>query len=470
MFPHSSENPVDSLPPTITALTPRDGAGHQFVCYADSCSGVAGEPEEANFARVNAILAQLRPQPQFICFPGDEIIGLSTDEETLRNQWRYWFEREMHWLDRAKIPLYHTTGNHTAYDPASERVFREILAHLPRNGPPGQEGLTYFIRRDDLLLVFVNTLWSGRGGEGYVENTWLDQTLSDHADARYRLVFGHHPVHPVEGHLGPHELGIVPEDGREFWDVLVRHRVLAYVCSHLLTFDVQVHQGVLQVLTGGAGRTRGSLHCVQAALDSVGLRYQVLDTTGAIKAWLEWPPQLPSSESWVPFRHADNFQKLPGELDGTDSGKFMVAWSFSGLAGSSCDGEAQTLLSGWDDRPVPAPVWIGLLGRQLRVAVLLSNAPGRSPGYWLGPSLSPNEPFTVQIAFHTGMGPGGVLWRKKDEDSWSSLASASSHGLERLPWPTCWSTGHGQRGTTDRPFRGRELRVTWHAQAQQLDP
>lgn len=261
----------------------------------------------------------------------------------------------------------------------------------------------------------------------------------------------------------------MPEDGREFWDVLVRHRVLAYVCSHLLTFDVQVHQGVLQVLTGGAGRTRGSRHCVQAALDSDRLRYQVLDTTGAIKAWLEWPPHLPPSESWVPFCPADEFQKLPGDMDGTDSSEFMVVWCFSGITGPSRHGEAQTLLSGWDDRPVPAPVWIGLLGRQRRVVVLLSRAPGRSPGYWLGPSLSPNEPFTVQLAFHTGMGPGGVLWRRKDEDSWSSLPSAAPHGLERLPWPSYWSIGHGQRGTTDQPFRGRELRVNWHAHAQQLD-
>ncbi len=67
-----------------------------------------------------------------------------------------------------------------------------------------------------------------------MENTWLNQTLSDHADARYRLVFGHHPVHPVKGHFGPHELGIVPEDGREFRDVLARHRVLAYVCGRRL--------------------------------------------------------------------------------------------------------------------------------------------------------------------------------------------------------------------------------------------
>lgn len=457
------------LPSTITALTPRDGAGHQFICYADSCSGVPGTLEEAAFARVNGVLARLRPQPQFICFPGDEIIGLSTDEETLREQWRYWFRREMSWLDRDRIPLYHTTGNHTAYDPESERVFREVLAHLPRNGPPGQEGLAYFVRRDDLLLVFINTLWSGLGGEGHVENSWLDQTLSDHADARYRLVLGHHPVHPVNGRVGPHELGITPGDGRKLWDVLVKHRVLAYFCSHLLTFDVQVHQGVLQVVTGGAGRTRGLLHCVQAAIDSDGLRYQVLDSSGAIEAWLEWPPQFPSSESWVPFGSSNELQKLPGDTDSTDSDKSMVVWCFSGINGPSGNGGAQTLLAGWDDRPVPAPFWIGLLGRECRLAVLLSRDSGRSPGYWLGPSLHTNEPFTFQLAIHTGMGPGGVLWRRDDGDSWSSLPSASSQAPKRLVWPIRWGIGHDQRGPLDRPFRGRELRVIWHAEFLQFD-
>src|SRR3546814_3940631 len=84
----------------------------------------------------------------------------------------------------------------------SERVFAEVMAHLPRNGPPGQEGLSYWVRRGDLLMVFVHTLWSGLGGEGHVETEWLDATLAAHADARTKLVIGHHPVFPVNGFGG----------------------------------------------------------------------------------------------------------------------------------------------------------------------------------------------------------------------------------------------------------------------------
>ena len=189
--------------PSIPALLPLDGVGHQFVCYADSCSGVPGALHERTFASVNAVVAQLTPQPEFICFPGDEIIGLSADDDELRQQWQYWFEQEMAWLDRDRIPLYHTTANHTTYDPASTAIFREVLAHLPANGPSAQKGLAYFIRRDDLLLIFVDTMGVGLGGEGRVETTWLAQTLATHADARYKLVLGHHPIHPVNGYTGP---------------------------------------------------------------------------------------------------------------------------------------------------------------------------------------------------------------------------------------------------------------------------
>src|SRR3546814_13276450 len=74
-----------------------------------------------SFAAVNAGVARLDPWPEFILFPGDEVIGRTRDEAALRAQWRHWFEVELAWLDRSRIPLFHTTANHTTYDPMSER-------------------------------------------------------------------------------------------------------------------------------------------------------------------------------------------------------------------------------------------------------------------------------------------------------------------------------------------------------------
>jgi hypothetical protein len=66
----------------------------------------------------------------------------------------------MAWLDRLTTPVWHTTSNHATYDAMSEEMFRDVLKP-PDNGPPGQVGLSYFVRRNDLLMVFVHTSWSG---------------------------------------------------------------------------------------------------------------------------------------------------------------------------------------------------------------------------------------------------------------------------------------------------------------------
>lgn len=448
----------------IQALIPR-GHGHQIVCYADACSGVPGTLHEQTFARVNSVVARLRPQPEFICFPGDEIQGLTADESALREQWRYWLEQEMAWLNRQMIPLYHTTGNHTTYDSASETVFQDMLSYLPRNGPAGQEGLSYFVRRDDLLLVFVNTLWSGLGGEGRVETRWLDQTLKDHADARHKLVIGHHPAFPVNGFSGPYQRELAPDNAREFWQVLVRHDVTAYLCSHILAFDVQVHQGILQITTAGAGTAHRMpeeseyLHCVQLALDDDGLRYQVLDDEGLLREWLSWPLQLTDSDGWPRFQAVATSPQLrpitgPGRAH-------LVVWRCEGVSAEQNRGEAQTLVAGWDAGPGLSTLWIGLLGPEQRLGVLISPQAGRSPHLWHGPTFPASEAFSFQIGIHTGMGPGGILWRPDDGAPWSSLSAASPWGAERLTWPSQWDVSHDKRGPHDRPFRGTGLEVRW---------
>ena len=457
----------------IAPLQPRDARGHQFVVYGDSCSGIAGAPHEATSAAVNAVVARLRPRPAFVAFLGDEIAGLTTDAEALRAQWRHWLDGEMAWLDRRTTPLYHTTGNHTTFDRSSEAIFREVL-RLPANGPPGQVGLSYAVRRDDLLLVFVNTCWSGLG-EGRVETEWLAATLAQHSDARHRLVCGHHPVFPVNGFSGPYQRDLEAASGRRFWRLLVEHGVAAYFCSHILAFDVQVHDGVLQVLTAGAGTKHRMpegieyLHALQVALDDAGLRYQVLDERGHCREWLAWPPRLPPADTWTSLAPgispAPALEAVREPMVGAPAPVF--AWRFAGVCPAE-GGEAQTLLSAWEPGPALASLWIGLQGPECRLTVLLSPEPGRSPHLWSGPGLEPDRPFDLQVAIHVGMGPGGVLWRANDAAPWSSLAAASPWGAERLRPSSHWSVGHDKRGGADKPFRGQGLSGAWHAGVEEL--
>jgi len=286
---------------SIRALLPR-GNGYQFLLYGDSCSGVPGGVHEKTFASINAIVRRLQPQPEFVLFLGDEIVGLTSDAESLREQWHYWLETEMAWLNRETTPLWHMRSNHTTYDAMSEGVFRDVVKP-PENGPPDQAGLSYFVRRDDLLMVFVHTSWTRLGGEGHLEIEWLETTLREHRDVRHKLVLGHHPVFPITGFSGAYQREIGHEYTAPFWDILV-NGVLAYPCRHILAFDVQVQRGVLQICTAGAGTAHRMpegveyLHCVQAALDAEGLRYQVLDVDGVVRERLEWPFALADAVQW----------------------------------------------------------------------------------------------------------------------------------------------------------------------------
>ncbi len=443
------------MPATSSIATfQADEGGHQFVIYSDSCSGLPGAPHEANFRQINAVIAALRQAPQFICFPGDEIMGLTSDRASLRRQWTYFFDTEMAWLDRDATPVYHTSGNHTVYNRMSEAVFRDAMAHLPQNGPPNQRGLSYFLRRGNLLMIFVNTLWTDTGGEGTVECEWLAATLAQNADAKFKLVCGHHPVWTVNGYAGDCQRNLERGISRRFWDTLVRHGVLAYVCSHILAFDVQVQRGVLQICSAGAGTAHRMppdaeyLHLVQAALDRRGLRYQVLDASGQIREWLSWDWRLPPSSSWMPFSTAAA-RALPADCLQRLKIARLIVWEICGELPAGADCAPQMILQADAQADALPCLWLGTSGGANHLTALLSPSANRSPHRWSGPPLPKGKRFSIQFALHSGMGPGGLLWRWRDEDAWSSMIGASAWGAERIPWSHRWRIGEN-------------LRLRWH--------
>ena len=438
----------------IQALSPR-GAGWQFVVFGDACSGVPGALHETTFARVCEVVRRLEPAPEFMIFPGDEIVGLTPDEADLRAQWRHWLEAEMAWLDRTATPIWHATGNHTAYDRMSERVFGEVLG-MPRNGPPGQEGLSYYVRQGGLLLVFVHTLATDLGGEGYVDVAWLESVLTEHRDAARKIVVGHHPVHSVNGFSGAYQRDIGPEHGRAMWDLLVREGVLAYVCSHILAFDVQVHRGVLQLCTAGAGTAHRMpegveyLHCVQAALDDAGLRYQVLDESGRRREQLAWP--LPEFAAPHPLSLGPQEAPLKARL----AERGVLDLSFAGVAAASV-ARPQTLFCANAPGELPA-IWIGLRGPEQRLTAIIARTPGRSPHFWHGPTFGDEAPFALDLRICPAMGAGGLLWRTDRASPWSSMIGASPTGVEEIDWPPLWRVGAGLDGEA---FLGGGLTAHW---------
>jgi hypothetical protein len=332
-----------------------------------------------------------------------------------------------------------------------------MTAHLPRNGPAGAQGMAYAVRRGDLLLVAVHTLDSRLGGEGHVDLDWLAMVLDAHADARWKLVAGHHPAWPVNGYAGDYMRTLGAEYRARFWSLLVRHGVTAYLCSHILAFDAQVHDGVLQITSAGAGTAHRMpegveyLHAVQMALDARGLRYQVLDTQGRVRERLDWPPPEPAR--MVPLAAGVQEAPVAGPVHAAAEPARVLHLDLRGQVATD-EARRQTLIGTEGATVGSEPLWIGLSGPERRLTVTVQPMPGRSPHAWFGPAL--RGAFTLRLALHAGLGPGGILWRT-DAGSWSSFETCASWGLERLDWPRRWCIGNAPGHAS--PFRGTGLSV-----------
>jgi hypothetical protein len=416
---------------TLRSLLPRSEQGCHFVAYGDCCIGPPepGRGHEEHLAAVHRVMHRLDPRPQFACFLGDLIWGLTRehgpnyDGQSLRQEWIDKLSREMKPLADLEVPVFRIPGNHDTMTPVSEAVWREVFHEMPQNGPEGQEGLTWFDRRDDLLIIGVSVYAMNMGSPftmmgGRVDHGWVDRVLTEHSDARFKFVLGHSPVHPVNGYNAP-KWGMLPEFGEPFWEVLVRHDVTAYLCSHVIAFDIQVHDGVPQITTGGAGTNSGPggcmpapaeyHHCVQLAVDELGLRGQVLDTVGTAREQFQWP--------------------LP--RDG------VIEWSFKSepLAASP----SRFLLRGHSANEAFPRIHLSLDGFQPRLNVALYDPADVYPNSWHGPEVDISRPFELTVAIDSAMGPGGVLARLGN-GPYSSLETDVPHGYKANGWPETWET------------------------------
>ncbi|MBM4076452.1 MAG: hypothetical protein FJ267_12530, partial [Planctomycetes bacterium] len=362
----------------IPALLPRDQEGRHFVFYSDCCSGIPGAPNEQSHAAINGIVSRIRPEPEFIAFPGDSVMGYIDDYEKLRSQWNYWYDTEMAWLKKTRIPLYQSTSNHNTYDDGSERVFREVHPTIPQNGPDHQQGLAWYIRNGNLLYVSTHQPDRTRPyrRQMKMETEWLADVLRQHADVPFKFVVGHYPVFPVNGYTQYPQWSFRPEERTPFWNVLVENRVTAYLCSHILAFDVQIHQGIPQILSGGAG-TMGSgplalmptrtesLHASQVAVDRQGIQVRTLQTNGQFKDAFVWPFHLASPESrqWPTIESS----KVVAEMSRISPAGKAIAWRFQGVT-SQTDLTQQTevLLCGWDAMEGVATIRVAFEGYPAR--------------------------------------------------------------------------------------------------------
>lgn len=433
----------------------------QFIMMGDSTARVPRRGvQKDHFQALGSVVQSVIPVPEFLLFLGDHFWGYTEDEADLRAQWREWFAAAAPFGD---LPIHHLTGNHTCYDAMSARVFAEtIRPRLPKGVEAAPDGLNFIWRDGDLLLVMANTVFNGENPEGRVDWRWVDGALTRHAGARLKLVAGHFPVFPVNAYTQPCWRIWAP-DAAPLWQTLVKHRVAAYLCAHIIAFDVQVHDGVPQICSAGGGYPlfyppqTEYFHFTQMAIDARGVSWQTVDERAAVRERGAWPLECPPVAEWP--------EQPPAAAEKPLTSPDVLLLHFEG-EGAGAAVEDQTLLAGWTDSIAPETVWVGLRGAQLEVR--LSPERGAPPLTWRGPAIGGK--FGFDLALHPALGPGGVLYRASESAPWSSLTAAASPGFAPLAWPERWALGAGRAGYTRRgvkpetperiePFLGSGLRM-----------
>jgi hypothetical protein len=450
----------------LPALAPAAG-GRQFAILGDSTTLGRGVQLDT-FQAVAGVIRRFAPKPEFLIHLGDHFWGNSSDEPDLRAQWREWAETSKALGD---LPTLHLAGNHTCFDAMSARVFGEMVPPLlPKKTELAADGLQFVWRDGDLVFVVANAVFRN-GTEGRVNWQWVDAALARHADARFKFVASHYPVFPINGFRMPC-WRVCAQDSAPLWKTMAKHRVSAYLCAHVIAFDVQVHDGIPHICSGGAGYSllyppqTEYHHAAQLIIDSRRLAWQAVDTTGNVREQGAWPFDCSPVGQWpVIEAKGTAIEQLSGAVPVSD----ILLMHFEGR-GAATSPDEQTLLTGWKDSSAPATVWIGFDGGHL--AVRISPQRGEPALHWRGPVISGG--FSFDIAFHRSLGPGGVLFRSAEGKPWNSLATDSSRGFADISWPDRWSVGMGH-AAYDRiaggggrmveraePFLGSTLQVRAH--------
>jgi len=231
----------------ILSITSTCFADFRFVVMGDS----RGNDDGINTEIFRTILEKTEgDKPDFIVFVGDLITG-SKHTDTHRDRLLKW--KDM--VEEFAIPIYIVVGNHEIESETSEGILQSIFK-MPENGPRDLKGLTYSFDYEDAHFVIVNTdryKDSHRVGSNQLE--WLKRDFEKNKEKSI-FVFGHEPAFPMYSHTGS-SLDRYPVERDELWNIFKEYGVAIYFCGHEHLYNRSNHDGVYQVISGGAGASLG---------------------------------------------------------------------------------------------------------------------------------------------------------------------------------------------------------------------
>jgi len=231
----------------------------RFMVFGDW--GRNGEDKQKEVATEMGIVAK-KFKPEFIVSTGDNFYPNGV-QSTRDHNWLASFE-DIYTAQSLQSDWFVVLGNHDYRgEPQAEIDYSQVDRkwHMPAR----YYSKLIFIDEDStegVLLVFIDTTpflsESYQGDQHHVtgqdtamQRIWLEKTLSEtHANIKWKLVFGHHPVYTGGGRMKAKE---TVEMKNLFKPIFEKYRVNAYICGHDHNLQYIKPPGYTNYFVSGAG-------------------------------------------------------------------------------------------------------------------------------------------------------------------------------------------------------------------------
>jgi 3',5'-cyclic AMP phosphodiesterase CpdA len=156
------------------------------------------------------VLSEIRNEnPDFVVVPGDLVMGRwSHSKEHLKEMASVYYPAWIERMNAYGLKFYAAVGGHELGDnpwnatktelvPLYEEAFRTYLK-MPTNGPSGLNGLAYYVKHKNLLMVVVDTF--EKSDDGVVvgvsgdQLAWVEEILQGRHGSDHTIVVGHVPI------------------------------------------------------------------------------------------------------------------------------------------------------------------------------------------------------------------------------------------------------------------------------------
>ena len=195
-----------------------------------------------------------RLKPDLVVSVGDQIDGITDDEETLRKFWKEFKTI----IEPLSMPFYFCPGNNDIFSENTDKLYRELVG----------EPFYSFDYSNTHFVILDNSQANTPDEMSEEQYEWLEKDLAEHAEASYTLAIMHKPFwFQFRAKNKPDKLH----------DIFVKYGVDAVFTGHYHEYFAGEYDGIIYTGVGSSGGGTGThasgldFHYVWVTLDKNGI-------------------------------------------------------------------------------------------------------------------------------------------------------------------------------------------------------